>query len=804
MRHFYGHIYRDRKTLAASLLLAFVMISGVALTKQAAAQSTNPAQHGRIGPPSLVRPNGLPAAGPHPGAVKPFLPLDPGAYAAAKQLPRSVRTGRRQGVTTPGKVNRQGVVAQQKLAGFPTMSSAEQISLYGSDQAVAPPDTQLAAGPTQLLEMNNNSLSIWSKSGGLLATGDLNSFFPVPSGYGFTDPRVAYDAPTGRWVASGWSLRRPAQDASQVYLAVSLTSDATGSWYGYTLTNVVGVITDQPMLGVSDDKIVISWNDFQASGSFSGSETRVIQKSDVLSGNTASVVIFGPSGMLFPIMPSQSLGPTTTEWLVSNRSSAIAVIAINGTPNQNNVSWTENDLPIGSTFTPPAANQPTGPPISTDDDRLLSAVWRNGVIWTGGNDRCFPAGDGSARSCLRLIQVSTTGTPTISQDFDDGVPGTDLYYPGVTTDTYGDLFIAYSASSLNMYPGAFSVDHAFNAPTNALDNVVAVRPGQGVYHFDNTSNPQRWGDYSAAAVDPSNAANVWVTGEYVASSTNQSDWGTATAMVALGGGLTSAPESTSWGPGRLDVFARGPDSALWHKWYSGGWSGWEWLGGVLASGPGVVAWGPGRVDVFVRGTDNALWHQWYSGGWSGWESLGGVLTSAPEAASWAPGRLDVVARGSDNGLWHKWWDGSRWSGWEAHGGVLNGDPGAVSWSPNRLDIFVRGADNQLWHRWWDGAHWGGWEPLGGFLTSGPGVASWSPGRLDVFVEGSDNGLWHRWWDGSGWSGWEAHGGVLNSDPGAVSWGPNRIDTFVRGADDQLWHRWWDGTRWGGWESLGSM
>ena len=38
----------------------------------------------------------------------------------------------------------------------------------------------------------------------------------------------------------------------------------------------------------------------------------------------------------------------------------------------------------------------------------------------------------------------------------------------------------------------------------------------------------------------------------------------------------------------------------------------------------------GRMEVFVRGTDNALWHKWQTtpnGGWSGWVSEGGVLTS---------------------------------------------------------------------------------------------------------------------------------------------------------------------------------
>jgi hypothetical protein len=46
------------------------------------------------------------------------------------------------------------------------------------------------------------------------------------------------------------------------------------------------------------------------------------------------------------------------------------------------------------------------------------------------------------------------------------------------------------------------------------------------------------------------------------------------------------------------------------------WHDWESLGGVLSSGPGVSSWAAGRLDVFVRGTDNALWHKWFDGNWS--------------------------------------------------------------------------------------------------------------------------------------------------------------------------------------------
>ena len=259
----------------------------------------------------------------------------------------------------------------------------------------------------------------------------------------------------------------------------------------------------------------------------------------------------------------------------------------------------------------------------------------------------------------------------------------------------------------------------------------------------------------------------------------------------LGGQLTSGPASASWAEGRLDVFARGQNNALWHWWYDRGWAGPEDLGGHLTSDPAAASWANGRLDVFARGQNNALWHWWYDGGWAGPEDLGGVLTSGPGAASWANGRLDVFARGQNNALWH-WWYDRGWAGPEDLGGHLTSDPAAASWANGRLDVFARGQNNALWH-WWYDRGWAGPENLGGVLTSGPGAASWAEGRLDVFARGQNNALWHWWYD-RGWAGPEDLGGQLTSGPVAASWAEGRLDVFARGQNNALWHAWHEG-RW---------
>lgn len=90
---------------------------------------------------------------------------------------------------------------------------------------------------------------------------------------------------------------------------------------------------------------------------------------------------------------------------------------------------------------------------------------------------------------------------------------------------------------------------------------------------------------------------------------------TWSGYVDLGGIVTAGPAIASWRPNRVDVFAKGTNNAVHWKWrdlnegsMGGAWSGWHSLGGVIDSEPAAVSWGPNRIDVFARGMNNNL-HQ---------------------------------------------------------------------------------------------------------------------------------------------------------------------------------------------------
>ena len=284
---------------------------------------------------------------------------------------------------------------------------------------------------------------------------------------------------------------------------------------------------------------------------------------------------------------------------------------------------------------------------------------------------------------------------------------------------------------------------------------------------------------------------------------------------SLGGVLTSRAAVEPNADGRLEVFARGSDNGLYHKWQvsaGGDWSGWARLGGIMTSNPVVAANADGRLEAFARGADNGLYHIWQAspgGSWSGWAALGGVIVSDPAVAENADGRLEVFARGTDNGLYHisQISPGASWSSGASLGGALTSDAAVARNADGRLEVFARGTDNSLQHIWQvtPGGGWSGWAGLGGAITSNPAVAANGDGRLEVFVRGSDHGQYHIWQVAAGgaWSAWQGLGGVLTSDVAVAANSDGRLETFVRGTDNGLYHMWQisPGGGWSGWAAL---
>jgi len=475
----------------------------------------------------------------------------------------------------------QGSVEEQ-LTVFPGIDLATGKAAL-PNQNTEPPDTQIAAGPDQVVELVNSNMTTWTKTGTRLTITDLNAFYAVSPGFSITDPRVLYDAPSGRFIATAFAL--DASLDSRVYLAVSQTSDPGGVWTWWQIRSTIKTVTDQPKVGVSDDKVTVSWaegvpppcgNPIQTVYvCFTGEVTFVVQKSDVLAvpAGVPHTFVLGPDQARFGLLPVQSVSPTTTQYLVYNNADpywteenqcgtpptntlywncpTLGILAITGTPAAGNIHAVESDPAIASTLAPPDAEQLGGTPttmlVSTGDDRLVSAVYQNNRIWTSATDGnfCSTANPNTTPpgSCLLMLEAATdqAGFPVV-QSWVVGGTGDFAYYPALGLDAAGNPLVAFSRSNSGLYPGAYVTGQpGFGNQWTAW---AAIAAGAGKYDTSTScGGHDRWGDYSGAATDPTDPTDVWVAAEYAPSNVNSCLWATSIARLTY-----SQPTVTSVTP----------------------------------------------------------------------------------------------------------------------------------------------------------------------------------------------------------------------------------------------------------------
>ncbi len=91
-------------------------------------------------------------------------------------------------------------------------------------------------------------------------------------------------------------------------------------------------------------------------------------------------------------------------------------------------------------------------------------------------------------------------------------------------------------------------------------------------------------------------------------------------------------------------------------WNEGGW-GQHFLGGPIEGDAAVGQNGDGRLEMFARGTDNNVYHRWQEGnGWNpSWGPLGtGQIMGNVAVARNDGGTLEAFVRGTENGVYHRW------------------------------------------------------------------------------------------------------------------------------------------------------
>ena len=395
-----------------------------------------------------------------------------------------------------------------------------------------PPDPQVAAGPGFVVEMVNLEGRIWRTDGPRpqqVSTFTLASFFGAGDDT-LTDPRILFDAASGRWFAS-----LSDEDTNSVFVAVSSSPDPTAGWSVDAFA--AGGCADQPRLGVADGVVVIGADIFRSCNErFSpvlGSELWVINKAELMSGApTIDRTDFGPDREYSSFAPVQSLSSTSTEYVVSvdnPRSASVHLLAVTGIPPAP-VQIAEVATPgIRRLVSPPRAPQPPvssgglGTSVPTNDDRILDSVWENGKLWFAGNAGCLPPGDVQVRACARVVELSTA-TGTVDWDTDLSRKGGGVFYPALRPDAAGDLVVVYGESSATVPP---RVTVVARMPDGTFTPPVAIAQSDGPHAGD------RYGDYFGAARDPVDPSVVWVVGETATDGRSGRGWGTVVGSVLV-------------------------------------------------------------------------------------------------------------------------------------------------------------------------------------------------------------------------------------------------------------------------------
>jgi hypothetical protein len=404
-----------------------------------------------------------------------------------------------------------------------------------------------AAGPNHLVSLLNSDFGVFNKTTGALVPnqqvslqsfwGSLGTEAGEPADFPF-DPKILYDQHSGRFVAI--SLGGTSATDSWVMVAVSSTSDPTGAWSKWAIdadkdNNVqrFEYFADYPGLGVDAFNVYITANMFDGANEGQYSKVWVIPKAQLLAGsNPITWFEFFPPhlpGSDFTMQPAHTFGSPGAEYFLfegsTNQLAVGSMDNISGTPVWN-APLQVPVTPYTSTRSLPAAPQSGNDNgIDTTDTRLLNSVYRNGSVWTTHH----LAVNGKIEVAWYRINPSA-GTVLSQGRVSD--PARWYYYPSIGVNQNNTAAIGFSGSSSGDFVGGYYT--IIRPSSNIADPVNQLKSGEAAYYktgqtLGGGGTDNRWGDFSATVVDPTDDVTFWTLQEYAQTPdpvTGESRWGT--------------------------------------------------------------------------------------------------------------------------------------------------------------------------------------------------------------------------------------------------------------------------------------
>ncbi|MCX6360543.1 MAG: hypothetical protein NT029_12075 [Armatimonadetes bacterium] len=406
-----------------------------------------------------------------------------------------------------------------------------------------PPDSVGAMGPAHYLQLVNCLASVYDRSGAQVGSSvSLAAFFAADGGYphnGIGNPRVIYDRLTSRFFAAALEFGDPYGANNQVLLAVSRTSDPTGSWDRYVIP--VGEktgLSDYPTLGVDAEGVYVGITIVGASSVYTRiaatAKAPLVAASPSLGSVWVSADITDMYGTPVPAVNMDAAPVGGRAWFAASSTATYGNFTVRS------LTWsggspTLGDMVTVSTPTYGAAAQQFAPalgsthPIYTGDDRIQSATLHRDRLWAcrSVSLNVSGGGDHSDRLGVEWLSVAVpTATPVLAQNgrvYDAGVTNPHSYYcPSIMVTGQGHTALAFCGSSTVEHVGVYTCGRLAGDPSGAMQSITQVVPGLASYDVL-VGATNRWGHYGGIGLDPNDDMTVWSTQEFAA---DTSVWGT--------------------------------------------------------------------------------------------------------------------------------------------------------------------------------------------------------------------------------------------------------------------------------------
>jgi len=411
----------------------------------------------------------------------------------------------------------------------------------------APPDTNMAVGTSstnfhgQVVQWVNAQFSVFDKTNGAILKADIPGNSPWAGLTGSQcannnsgDPIAQFDAVNGRWV-----LLQPVFSAPYaICIAVSKTNDALGSYNAYEFDQPSSFFPDYPKLGIWPNAYFSSANIFLNASSFDGARVCAYDSAAMVAGTAATQICFQTSTSFGSLLPSDLDGTTVAtagepNFFMNFGSNSLNLwkFSVNFTTGSSSFTGPTN-IPVAP-FTEACGGGSCIPQESTSQrldslaDRLMyrlayrnlgthESLVVNHSVFVSGNRRNQVDGE-------RWYEIQNpNGTPIVAQDGTYSPDSNSRWMGSMAMNKFGDIALGYSVSSGSTHP-AIRYTGRLAADTSGMMTLpeTSIIEGGG----SQTPNLNRWGDYSAMRIDPSDGCTFWYTTEYL-KATGNFNWDT--------------------------------------------------------------------------------------------------------------------------------------------------------------------------------------------------------------------------------------------------------------------------------------